>query len=184
MSKLDLAESAILAGLPQAPSQYNPLQNPRSALDRRNEVIDELAKQGYISDDAADLAKAEPLGLDPGNRYSTIREPYFFDYVEQQLIEKYGVNTVRQGGLEVHTTIDPKLQEAGRAAIEGQLPYSTDPSVGGGLDRPEDGLHEGDGVERLISGRPVQPRRPGAPPARLGLQDLRPDHRDPARDRP
>ena len=129
VSKLDLAESATLAGLPQAPSQYNPLQNPRSALDRRNEVIDELAKQDYISNDAADLAKAEPLGLDPGNRYSTIREPYFFDYVEQQLIEKYGVNTVRQGGLEVHTTIDPNLQEAGRAAIEGQLPYSTDPSA-------------------------------------------------------
>jgi penicillin-binding protein 1A len=129
VSKLDLAESATLAGLPQAPSQYNPLQNPRSALDRRNEVIDELAKQDYVSNVAADLAKAEPLGLDPGNRYSTIREPYFFDYVEQQLIEKYGVNTVRQGGLEVHTTIDPTLQEAGRAAIEGQLPYSTDPSA-------------------------------------------------------
>ncbi len=129
VSKLDLAESATLAGLPQAPSQYNPLQNPRSALDRRNEVIDELAKQDYITNDAADLAKSEPLGLDPGHRYSTIREPYFFDYVEQQLIEKYGVNTVRQGGLEVHTTIDPNLQEAGRAAIEGQLPYSTDPSA-------------------------------------------------------
>ena len=129
VSKLDLAESATLAGLPQAPSQYNPLQNPRSALDRRNEVIDELAKQDYITNDAGDLAKSEPLGLDPGHRYSTIREPYFFDYVEQQLIEKYGVNTVRQGGLEVHTTIDPNLQEAGRAAIEGQLPYSTDPSA-------------------------------------------------------
>ena len=129
VSELDLAESATLAGLPQAPSQYNPLQNPRSALDRRNEVLDELAKQDYVTNDAADLAKAEPLGLDPGHRYSTIREPYFFDYVEQQLIEKYGVNTVRKGGLEVHTTIDPTLQEAGRAAIEGQLPYSTDPSA-------------------------------------------------------
>jgi penicillin-binding protein 1A len=129
VSELDLADSALLAGLPQAPSQYNPLQNPRSALVRRNDVLDELAKQDYVSDDAAELAKAEPLGLDPGRRYSTIREPYFFDYVEQQLIEKYGVNTVRQGGLKIHTTIDPELQEAGRAAIEGQLSYSTDPSA-------------------------------------------------------
>jgi penicillin-binding protein 1A len=127
--ELDLAESAILAGLPQSPSQYNPLQNPRSALDRRNEVLDEMAKQGQISDEEAEDAKAEPIGLDPGNRYSRIREPYFFDFVEQQLIEKYGVNTVRQGGLKVHTTVDPELQEAGRAAIEGQLPYSTDPSA-------------------------------------------------------
>jgi penicillin-binding protein 1A len=129
VSKLDLAESATLAGLPQAPSQYNPLQNARSALDRRNEVLDEMADQEYITKDVADLTKSQPLGLDPGKRYSTIREPYFFDYVEQQLIEKYGVNTVRKGGLEVHTTIDPTLQEAGRAAIEGQLPYSTDPSA-------------------------------------------------------
>ena len=126
---LDLAESAILAGLPQSPSQYNPLQNPRSALDRRNEVLDEMAKQDYISEEEAEDAKADPIGLDPGNRYSRIREPYFFDYVEQQLIDKYGVNTVRAGGLKVHTTIDPELQEAGRAAIEGQLPYSTDPSA-------------------------------------------------------
>jgi penicillin-binding protein 1A len=129
VSELDLAKSATLAGLPQAPSQYNPLQNARSALDRRNEVLDEMAEQGYITDLEAAASKAEPLGLDPGRRYSTIREPYFFDYVEQQLIEKYGVNTVRQGGLAVHTTIDPHLQEAGRAAIEGQLPYSTDPSA-------------------------------------------------------
>jgi penicillin-binding protein 1A len=129
VSELDLAQSATLAGLPQAPSQYNPLQNPRSALDRRNEVLDELADQDFISQDVADLTKSQPLNLDPGQRYSTIREPYFFDYVEQQLIERYGVNTVRQGGLKIHTTIDPALQEAGRAAIEGQLPYSSDPSA-------------------------------------------------------
>ncbi|MGH2956933.1 MAG: transglycosylase domain-containing protein, partial [Solirubrobacterales bacterium] len=126
---LNLTESATLAGLPQSPSQYNPLQNPRSALDRRNDVLEEMAKQGLIEDDEADVAKAEPLGLDPGNRYSKIEEPYFFDFVEQQLIERYGVNTVRQGGLRVHTTINPDLQEAGRAAIEGQLPYSDDPSA-------------------------------------------------------
>jgi penicillin-binding protein 1A len=129
VSELNLTESATLAGLPQAPSQYNPLQNPRSALDRRNDVLNEMAEQGYISDAEAAAAKAEPLGLDPGNRYNEIREPYFFDYVEQQLIEKYGVNTVRQGGLKIYTTIDPSLQEAGREAIEGQLPYSTDPSA-------------------------------------------------------
>jgi penicillin-binding protein 1A len=126
---LDLTESAMLAGLPQSPSQYNPLQNPRSALDRRNEVLEEMEKQGYISAEEGDDARAEPIGLDPGHRYSQIREPYFFDFVEQQLIEKYGVNTVRAGGLKVYTTIIPELQEAGRAAIEGQLPYSSDPSA-------------------------------------------------------
>jgi penicillin-binding protein 1A len=125
---LDLAQSALLAGIPQSPSLYNPLQNPRGALDRRNDVLDGMADQGYISDFQAANAKAEPLGINPGNQYSTIREPYFFDYVEQQLIEDYGVNTVRKGGLKVYTTVYPELQEAARDAIEANLYYSDDPS--------------------------------------------------------
>ena len=125
---LTLAESAMLAGLPQAPSQYNPLQNEPAALERRNEVLDNMADQGFISETEAQDAMDEPINLDPGNRYSEIREPYFFDFVEQQLIEEYGVNTVRQGGLRVHTTVYPELQEAGRAAIESNLGYPGDPS--------------------------------------------------------
>jgi penicillin-binding protein 1A len=129
VSELDLAQSALLAGIPQSPSLYNPLQNSGSAIERRDEVLDKMADQGYISDSAAADAKSEPLDLDPGDRYSTIREPYFFDYVQQQLIEKYGVNTVRKGGLKIYTTVYPELQEAARSAIEGQLPYSSDPSA-------------------------------------------------------
>jgi penicillin-binding protein 1A len=125
---LSLDEAATLAGLPQSPSLYNPLQNPTSALERRNEVLDEMAKQGYASQEDVDNAKDEPINIKPGTTYSEIREPYFFDFVEQQLIEEYGVNTVRQGGLRVHTTIDPELQEAGRAAIDGNLGYPSDPS--------------------------------------------------------
>jgi penicillin-binding protein 1A len=129
VSELDLAQSALLAGIPQSPSLYNPLQNERGAVARRNDVLDHMADQGYISDAEAATAKAEPLETVPSNQYSTIREPYFFDYVQQQLIEKYGVNTVRKGGLRVHTTVYPELQEAARAAIENNLYYSTDPSA-------------------------------------------------------
>lgn len=128
-SKLNLAESAMIAGLPQSPSLYNPLQNPTSALSRRNDVLREMADQGYVSDSEAESAIDAPIGLNPGNRYEKIREPYFFDFVEQQLIEEYGVNTVRQGGLKVYTTVDPQLQEAGRQAIENHLYYSDDPSA-------------------------------------------------------
>ena len=127
-SELDLEESALLAGIPQSPSLYNPLQNPRGALDRRNDVLDEMAEQDFITEEEAATAKAEPLDINPGNQYSTIREPYFFDYVEQQLIEEYGVNTVRQGGLKVYTTVFPELQEAARTAIENNLYYEDDPS--------------------------------------------------------
>ena len=88
-----------------------------------------MADNGFITVADADAASSEPLGLKAGiRRYTTRREPYFFDYVEEQLIEQYGVGVYRQGGLKIHTTIDPELQDAGRAAINGALPYSTDPS--------------------------------------------------------
>ena len=115
---LSLAESALLAGLPQSPSQYNPLINPTGALERRNEVLDKMADHGYITRDVANQTKREPIDLNPGNRYTQIREPYVFDYVQQQLIEKYGFNTVRNGGLKVYTTIQPRLQAAAQTAVD------------------------------------------------------------------
>ncbi len=126
---LELHESALLAGLPQAPSQYNPFRNPTAALERRNEVLSQMAENGFITVAEAEQASSQPLGLKRGiKRYTTRREPYFFDYVEEKLIEEYGVGAYRRGGLKIHTTIDPELQDAGRAAINSHLPYSTDPS--------------------------------------------------------
>ena len=125
---LTLAESAMMAGLPQAPSQYNPFQNPRAALERRNEVLQKMADNGYISDERATSAMQKGLGLRRGTIYTRKREPYFFDYVEQLLIEKYGAAAYRQGGLKVYTTIDPKKQEEGRQSIQAQLGQKGDPS--------------------------------------------------------
>ena len=125
---LTLEDSALLAGLPQSPSRLNPFQNPREALDRRNKVLEKMADLGYISDDRAQEARRAPLGVQRGDLYIKIREPFFFDYVKQQLIDRFGVNTVRKGGLKVYTTIDPKLQKAGREAIDSTLPYPGDPS--------------------------------------------------------
>jgi penicillin-binding protein 1A len=125
---LTLDESALIAGLPQAPSQYNPFQNERAALQRRNEVLQSMADNGYISQaDAAD-AQTQPIKLHPTHRFSTRREPYFFDYVQDQLIQRYGVGVYRKGGLKVYTTIDPKLQKEGRASIQGRLYLKSDPS--------------------------------------------------------
>jgi penicillin-binding protein 1A len=125
---LKLAESALLAGLPQAPSQYNPLQNPSAALQRRNQVLKAMADNGYITEEQATRATTRGLGLHPGKRYTIRREPYFFDYVQEKLIERYGVGVYRKGGLKVYTTIDPKLQDAGRTAIKNNLYLPTDPS--------------------------------------------------------
>jgi penicillin-binding protein 1A len=125
---LTLEQSALLAGLPQAPSELNPFQNPKGALERRNEVLRKMAKLGYITESRAREAASEPLGVRRGNLYTRIREPFFFDYVKQSLIDKFGVNTVRKGGLKVYTTIYPKLQKAAREAIDSTLPYPGDPS--------------------------------------------------------
>ena len=127
---LTLEESALLAGLPQAPSELNPFQNPRGALERRNEVLRKMAKLGYISKTRAHGGRGgRRCGVRRGDLYTKIREPFFFDYVKQQLIDRFGVNTVRKGGLRVYTTIDPKLQKAGREAIDSTLYYPADPSA-------------------------------------------------------
>jgi penicillin-binding protein 1A len=126
--KLTLPQAALLAGLPQAPSEYNPILNPGAALTRRNEVLRQMAKLGYVSPERAAAAEEAGLGLHVSGDYFKHRQPYFFDYVENELIEKYGVDTVRQGGLEVETTIDPDLQRIGLEAMRSALPYSTDPS--------------------------------------------------------
>jgi penicillin-binding protein 1A len=129
VAKLGLAESALLAGLPQAPSQYNPIFNPEAAKTRRDQVLRQMAKQGYVSAERARAAQRGGLRLDVSEGFFEHREPYFFDYVESALIEEYGARLVRQGGLEVHTTIDLGLQDVGLAAMRSSLPYSTDPSA-------------------------------------------------------
>jgi penicillin-binding protein 1A len=115
---LTLPEAATIAGMPQAPSQYNPLLNPRAALARRNEVLAAMKQQGKITASEYDDAAGQDLGLDPGHKYSRIRQPYIFDLVKQELQDRYGVNTVQNGGLKVYTTIQPRLQEAAQNAVD------------------------------------------------------------------
>jgi penicillin-binding protein 1A len=122
---LTLPEAATLAGLPQAPSQYNPFHNPTAAKQRRDEVLDAMADNGYITLAQRDEAFAVPLDVKQGTRYTRRREPYFFDYVQEQLIERYGVGVYRRGGLKVHTTIDPVMQDQAREAINA---YYADPA--------------------------------------------------------
>jgi penicillin-binding protein 1A len=126
--KLGLGQEALLAGLPQAPSEYNPLLHPREALRRRNEVLRKMAQLGFVSAARARDAEQRGLELAASNSYFAHREPFFFDYVEKELIERYGVDTVRNGGLRVHTTLQPRLQEVALDAMHSILPYSTDPS--------------------------------------------------------
>jgi penicillin-binding protein 1A len=115
---LNLTEAALIAGLPQAPSEYNPFLDPRAALERRNEVLKVMEEQGYISATEYSEASHSGLGLHPGHKYQIIRDPFLFDLVQQELIDRYGINTVRYGGLKAYTTIDPELQERAQEAVD------------------------------------------------------------------
>jgi penicillin-binding protein 1A len=127
---LNLTEAALLAGLPQAPSLYDPIVHPELALERRDKVFRALYDNGDISYARYQAAlRDRRLHLDPGELYTKIREPYFFSYVRDQLIAKYGVQTVQSGGLRVYTTIDPAFQRAAREAIRETLYLKDDPAA-------------------------------------------------------
>ena len=97
--ELNLTEAAMLAGLPQAPSEYNPFLDPKAALKRRNEVLVAMADEGYITQEELRDASTRGLGIDAGKKYQVIKDPFLFDLVQNELIERYGINTVRNGGL-------------------------------------------------------------------------------------
>jgi penicillin-binding protein 1A len=114
---IGVREAALLAGLPQAPTDYNPFLNPDGAIERRNLVIDAMARQGYLTEEKAAKLKAAGLGLQRGLRYEQRDEQFFFDFVQQELIDRYGLRAVRKGGLKVYTTLEPDLQAAAQQAI-------------------------------------------------------------------
>ncbi len=127
---LTLGESALLAGLTQAPSAYDPFVEPAKALARRNQVLDAMLAQGVITRADHDrAARQRVLRLKPGNLYREIREPYFFGYVRDELIRRYGAETVRSGGLRVYTTIVPRWQRLAQQAIRSTLTEPNDPAA-------------------------------------------------------
>ena len=127
--KLTLSESALLAGLPQAPSVFDPFTAPARALARRQEVLRAMFDTGVITPRIYELAVAAPLELRRGSLYDAIREPYFFGYVRDRLIEEYGPQQVRSGGLKVFTTIIPRYQRLAEASIRDTLDERDDPAA-------------------------------------------------------
>lgn len=127
--RLTLEQAAVLAGLPQAPSYYDPLHNPAAALARRDAVLRALRRSGDISEARyAAAVRDRSLRLRPNPAYAT-REPYFVGYVENLLQREYGAATVRAGGLKVYTTIRPRLQHAAIRALSQVVYARRDPAA-------------------------------------------------------
>jgi penicillin-binding protein 1A len=125
---LSLAQAALIAGLPQAPSAYDPFERPAEAVRRRSEVLKAMLEAGYIKQPRYERALAAPLRLKAGHLYTKIREPFFFSYVREELIAQYGANTVRGGGLKIYTTIVPRFQKLAETAMRETLNYPSDPA--------------------------------------------------------
>ncbi len=111
LDQLDIAEAAFLAALPKAPSNYDPRFNKQAALERRNWVIGQMADNGYITSDQAQAAIAEPLvtQMRPLGIQAEDAD-YFVEEVRRILYEKYGEKALYDGGLQVRSTLDARLQ--------------------------------------------------------------------------
>jgi penicillin-binding protein 1A len=128
-SRLTLPQAALLAGLPQAPSDYNPFLNPNAARRRRNQVLRAMVKARHLSPARALRASRARIGVRRNTYYQQRRERFFFDYVKQRLVDRYGVAAVRRGGMKVYTTINLRLQELARRAIADHLNQPGQPSA-------------------------------------------------------
>ena len=175
-STLTLAEAALLAGIPEDPTSWDPVTHPEAAKARRRVVLETMLDQEHITQaafaraDKAPLPRPEDVHLPSGQN---LKAPYFTNYVKQQLIDTYGSSTVFGGGLRVRTSINMRLQGDARAAISKWLDRPGAPSAALVAIDPRTGR-----VLAMVGGNnyreiPVQPRGAGRAPARLVVQAVR-----------
>lgn len=126
---IDLAEAAYLAALPQAPTLYSPFGSGRQLLEnRKNLVLRNMRKLGMISQEEYGAAVVEKVKFIPGSERG-IKAPHFVMFVREQLVKKYGEDTVNEGGLKVITSLDMNLQQEAeeivkRQALENEKKYN------------------------------------------------------------
>jgi membrane peptidoglycan carboxypeptidase len=117
---LTLAESALLAGLPQAPSKYSPFgSNPERAKQRQKQVLKRMQEEGFITEEEYDKASKEELKF--AENLVSIKAPHFVFWIKDLLIEKYGAEKVNTGGLRVTTSLDLTLQENAQASLSAEV---------------------------------------------------------------
>ena len=153
-SELTVAEAALLAGLPQAPSALTPYDNPDGAVGRRQWVLAKMFEQGYITSEEYEAAKVEALALERSqqlNEQGVYAAPYFVSYVKKILQDEYGTSLVFQGGLTVYTTLDTKMQTLAEKTVRSVLNKSSDPDAALVAIDPKTGY-----IKTLVGGRDWQ----------------------------
>ncbi len=118
LDELTLAESALIAGLAQAPSRYSPLTNPKRAIERRNEVLDKMERYQLAEAAAVAQAREAKLGLEPHETIFGEVSPYFSEHIRRRLVERYGTEGLLRGGFTIETTIEPVTDGAAYENID------------------------------------------------------------------
>lgn len=154
---LNLAQCAMLAGLPNSPNYYSPFHNLQAAKYRQGVVLDQMAKYGYISQEQANEAKAQDLGLvkQGSNQDNNKLASYFVNYVVQQVSNKYDSSAIYKEGLKIYTTLDLDMQKDAENAVNKDLPKGTKNAKG--ITQPQGALlaietKTGD-VKAMVGGR-------------------------------
>ena len=123
LKDITIAEAAMLAGLPKAPSAYNPISNPKRARSRQRHIIDRMLENGFISAKEAEIAKAQELRIKSGPNVNQVHAEYATEMVRQLMFAQYGDETYTRG-LDVHTTLRSADQDAAyRALRRGIMDY-------------------------------------------------------------
>ncbi len=121
LDELEIHEAAYLAALPKAPNNYHPTRKHKAAIERRNWVIGRMNEDGYIEESQAELAQAKPLTTAHTNKTIDINADFFAEEVRRIIKEKYGRNSLYQGGLSIRTSVDPRLQNHAVEALRNGL---------------------------------------------------------------
>lgn len=157
LKDVTIAEAAMLAGLPQAPSAYNPVKNPRRARARQLHIIDRMVENGFITPEEAEVAKAEQLTLRATNPSNRPHAEFVAEMVRQSIVSQYGEEAYTRG-LVVTTTIKANEQLAAyRAVRQGVLDYERRQFYRGPelfIDLPEDKAARDDAIDEALNDRP------------------------------
>lgn len=123
INELTLAEVAMIAGLPKAPSKYNPVNNPKRAMIRRDWILGRMLELGYIKQDEYDTAIKAPVGLNFRATFAEVNAPWLAEMVREELVERFGED-IYSSGYKVYTTVSASRQNAAsQAVINGLLAY-------------------------------------------------------------
>ena len=157
LKDITIAEAAMLAGLPKAPSAYNPITNPRRARIRQQHIIDRMLENGFITPAQARQAKAEPLQLRRFHPDRFIRADYLVEMVRQVVFERYGEEAYTSG-LRVYTTVDAQAQRDAYAAVrQGVLNFERNQFYRGPerfIDLPKDATGQARAIDDAIASTP------------------------------